>query len=133
MNRHSEIVTTDRTSIETYLDGEAASGLDVVVLPSYGRDGGEDFDAFSAVLAAGHRVLRPQPRGIARTTGPMTGVSIDELVDDVAPVIDRLGRGAVILGHGFGNFVARTVATGVAVGPRSTRRTRSERPGSAEQ
>ena len=75
MNRHSEIITTGPVSIETYVDGDG-NGPDVVVLPSYGRDGGEDFDPFSAALAeAGYRVLRPQPRGTARSAGPMTGVT----------------------------------------------------------
>ena len=74
MTRHSQIVTTGDVSIETYLDGEN-DGPDVVLLPSYGRDGGDDFDSLTAALAAaGHRVLRPQLRGIARSTGPMTGV-----------------------------------------------------------
>lgn len=111
MNRPSEIIAADQGSIETYIDGDS-NGLDVVVLPSYGRDGGEDFDAFSTTLAqAGHRVLRPQPRGIARSAGPMTGVTIDDLGADVAAVIDKVGHGpAVILGHAYGNFVARTVA-----------------------
>jgi pimeloyl-ACP methyl ester carboxylesterase len=114
MDRHSEIITAGPVSIETYIDGdEHTARPDIVVLPSYGRDGGEDFDAFTAALTgAGYRVLRPQPRGTGRSIGPMTGVSIDELGDDVARVIDGLGRGpAVILGHAFGNFVARTVAT----------------------
>ncbi len=112
MTRHSEIISTGPVSIETYVDGDG-NGPDVVVLPSYGRDGGEDFDPFSAALAeAGYRVLRPQPRGTARSAGPMTGVTIDDLGDDVASVIGRLGHGpAVILGHAYGNFVARTVAT----------------------
>jgi pimeloyl-ACP methyl ester carboxylesterase len=111
VNRRCEIITTGPVSIEAYIDGEG-NGPDVVVLPSYGR-GGEDFDAFSAALAeADYHVLRPQPRGIARSAGPMTGVTIDDLGDDVANVIDQLGHGsAVILGHAYGNFVARTVAT----------------------
>lgn len=110
MNRHSEIVTTDDASIETYVDG---TGPDVVILPSYGRDGGADFDAFTAGLAgAGYRILRPQPRGIGQSTGPLSGVTIDDLGADVAHVIGKLGNGpAVILGHAYGNFVARTVAT----------------------
>jgi pimeloyl-ACP methyl ester carboxylesterase len=114
MERHGRIITAGPVSIQTYIDGdEHAPRPDIVVLPSYGRDGGEDFDAFTAALTgAGYRVLRPQPRGIGRSIGPMTGVSIDELGDDVARVIDALGRGpAVILGHAFSNFVARTVAT----------------------
>jgi len=56
-------------SIETYADG--GNGPDVVILPSYGRDGGADFDPLTAALAgAGCRVLRPQPRGIAKSAGP---------------------------------------------------------------
>lgn len=114
MNRHSGMVTAGDVTIETYADGTGGTDRrDVVVLPSYGRDGGEDFDDFAATLAtAGYRVLRPQPRGIAGSTGPMTGVTIDDLADDVARVIVTLGRGpAVVLGHAFGNFVARAVAT----------------------
>ncbi|MBM9504254.1 alpha/beta fold hydrolase [Actinacidiphila acididurans] len=112
MNRHSKTTGSGQVSIETYLDGEN-NDLDVVILPSYGRDGGEDFDVFTAALvAAGYRVLRPQPRGTAGSTGPMSGVTIGDLGDDVAGVIDRLGHGpAVVLGHAYGNFVARTVAT----------------------
>jgi pimeloyl-ACP methyl ester carboxylesterase len=112
MTRHSEIVTAANVSIETYVDGDG-NGPDVVVLPSYGRDGGADFDPFTAALTgAGYRVLRPQPRGIARSSGPMTGVALDDLGADIAHVIGQLGHGpAVVLGHAFGNFVARNLAT----------------------
>jgi pimeloyl-ACP methyl ester carboxylesterase len=110
MDRTSEIVTAGEVTIETYIDG---SGPDVVLLPSYGRDGGDDFDPLTAALAgAGYRVLRPQPRGIARSAGPMTGVTLDDQADDIARVLDKLGRGpAVVLGHAFGNFIARVLAT----------------------
>jgi pimeloyl-ACP methyl ester carboxylesterase len=104
------MVTAGEVSIETYVDG---NGPAVVVLPSYGRDGGEDFDAFAAALVAvDYRVLRPQPRGTAGSIGPMEDVVIDDLGDDMAKVIDQLGQGpAFVLGHAFGNFVARTLAT----------------------
>jgi pimeloyl-ACP methyl ester carboxylesterase len=76
MDRNSEVVAVGEVTIETYVDG---SGPDVVLLPSYGRDGGGDFDPLTAALAdAGFRVLRPQPRGIARSAGPMTGVTLDD-------------------------------------------------------
>ena len=117
MKRYSEFLAVATAAgpvtIETYIDGDPGV-LDVVVLPSYGRDGGEDFDAFTAALAgAGFRALRPQPRGVAGSSGPMTDVSIEELADDVAQVIERCGAGrpAVVLGHAFGNFVARVIAT----------------------
>lgn len=109
--RASAMVTAGEATIETYVDGDNG-GPDVVVLPSYGRDGGTDFDRFTAALAdAGYRVLRPQPRGIAGSAGPMTGVTLADLGNDVASVITRLGNGrAALLGHAFGNFVARAVA-----------------------
>lgn len=109
MTRHNEIVRAGASSIETYVDGD---GPAVVILPSYGRDGGLDFDPLTAVLAgAGYRVLRPQPRGIAGSTGPMRSVTFQDLADDVAAVIDDLADGsAVVLGHAFGNFVGRATA-----------------------
>jgi pimeloyl-ACP methyl ester carboxylesterase len=109
LNRKSEIVTAGAVSIETYIDGH---GPAIVILPSYGRDGGRDFDPLTTTLAdAGYRVLRPQPRGVAGSSGPMTGVGFDDMARDVAAVIDALADGpAVVLGHAFGNFVARGTA-----------------------
>jgi pimeloyl-ACP methyl ester carboxylesterase len=108
MKRHNEIVTTGDVSIESYLDGNC-DGPDVVILPSYGRDGGADFNPLTAALTgASYRVLRPQPRGIAQSAGPMTGVTLDDLADDISHVIGKLGHGpAVVLGHAFGGFSCR--------------------------
>jgi pimeloyl-ACP methyl ester carboxylesterase len=109
MTRQSEIVTAGAVSIETYVDG---CGPAIVVIPSYGRGGGRDFDPLTETLAgAGYRVLRPQPRGVAGSCGPMTGVGFDDMARDVAAVIDALADGpAVVLGHAFGNFIARATA-----------------------
>ena len=99
-----------RRRIDTYVDGE---GPTLVILPSYGRDGGEDYDDVTArTVRAGWRVLRPQPRGVAASRGPMTGVTLYDLADDVAAVIQALGGGrAVLLGHAFGHALSRIVAT----------------------
>jgi pimeloyl-ACP methyl ester carboxylesterase len=107
--RHSEFVEQGGVRIETFVEG---SGPTIVMLPSSGRDGAEDFDGVAATLAAaGFKVLRPQPRGMLGSTGPMEGVSLHKLADDVVMVIDRLGGGrAVIVGHAFGHFVARMAA-----------------------
>ncbi|OBF50011.1 hypothetical protein A5756_22635 [Mycobacterium sp. 852002-53434_SCH5985345] len=107
MTRH--VVTTAQASIDTVVDGH---GPAVVVIPSYGRDAGGDFDALTAALvAAGYRVLRPQPRGVAGSSGPMSDVTFADMAGDIAGVIDDLADGpAVILGHAFGNFVARVTA-----------------------
>ena len=104
------MVTKGDVTIETYVQG---TGPAIVMLPSTGRDGGRGFSMLwrPRLQAAGFKVLRPQPRGIAGSAGPMQGVSLHQLGDDVAMVIDRLGDGrAVIIGHAFGHFVARMTA-----------------------
>ena len=82
------------------------------MLPSYGRGGGEDFDYFASKLAAaGFMILRPQPRGIAGSKGKMQGLTLRDLAADIALVVRELGGGkAIVLGHAFGNGVARMMA-----------------------
>jgi pimeloyl-ACP methyl ester carboxylesterase len=106
--RHTELVATPAGTVEVVAEG---SGPALVMLPSLGRDGYEDFDTVAELLAPRHTVLRPQPRGIGASTGPLAGVSLHHMADDIARVIDALGGGrAVVLGHAFGNFVARMTA-----------------------
>jgi pimeloyl-ACP methyl ester carboxylesterase len=83
-----------------------------VLLPSLGR-GAEDFDPIAErMAAAGFRVLRPQPRGIGRSNGPMTGIDLHDYADDVAAAIEDAADGpAFVVGHAFGNRVARLLAT----------------------
>ena len=109
-NRQGIVVRRGDVGIETYVDGH---GPTVVIIPSYGRDGGADFDDVTGRLVeAGWRVLRPQPRGIGGSAGPMTGVSLRDLAGDVAGVIEELSDGPVpVLGHAFGNLVTRMVAS----------------------
>ena len=84
----------------------------VVILPSRGRDS-EEFDEIAAGLAeGGFRVLRPQPRGAGASTGPSDNVRMQDLAADVANIIQRENSGpAVIVGHAYGNWVARMTAT----------------------
>lgn len=109
--RNSEFIRENGVEIETYVDGE--EGPAFVVLPSYGRDGGEDFDDLTVRLVkASWRVLRPQPRGVAGSRGPMNGLTLHDLAEDVALVIRGLGNGpAVVLGHAFGHMVASVLTT----------------------
>ena len=95
--------------LEVLVEG---AGPTVVLLPSLGR-GAHDFDDLSFRLAsAGYRVVRPQPRGIGGSRGPLEGLSMRILAEDVAAVIHELGGEPVVLvGHAFGNRVARMTAT----------------------
>jgi pimeloyl-ACP methyl ester carboxylesterase len=103
MVRYADVV------IETLVQG---TGPSIVVLPSLGRDSYDDYDQVAASLAAsGFTVLRPQPRGIGKSTGPMKGQDLYDFARDVAAVIDQQAGGrAVIVGHAFGHFVARMTA-----------------------
>jgi pimeloyl-ACP methyl ester carboxylesterase len=102
------LVSRGNIDIEVLSQG---SGSVIVLLPSLGRSG-EDYDSVAAMLAAeGFRVLRPQPRGIGRSKGPMDGLNMHDLAADVAKVIENENKGSVIVvGHAFGNFVARQIA-----------------------
>lgn len=87
-------------------------GPPVVFVPSLGR-GRADFERLADDCAgAGFRCARHQPRGIGSTTAPLAGITFGRLAADVAAVIDHLDAGpAVVVGHAFGNRVARMTAT----------------------
>jgi pimeloyl-ACP methyl ester carboxylesterase len=103
------VIQRGDTQIEVLAQG---NGPLIVLLPSLGR-GAEDFDAIAARVAdAGFRVLRPQPRGIGRSKGPLSGIDLHDYADDVAAVIEHAANGpAFVVGHAFGNRVARLLAT----------------------
>jgi pimeloyl-ACP methyl ester carboxylesterase len=107
--RTREIVRYDNVVIDVIVDGQGTES--VVLLPSLARDS-EDYDAVAdGLAAAGFRVLRPQPRGIGKSTGPMTGISLHDFARDIAETVKALGGGrAVIVGHAYGNWVARMTA-----------------------
>ena len=106
--RHSELVEYSDVQIEVVAEG---AGPSVVLLPSLARDS-DDYDAVAEGLAAaGFQVLRPKPRGIGRSIGPMANITLHDLARDIAEVVQHLGGGrAVVVGHAFGNWVARMTA-----------------------
>jgi Protein of unknown function (DUF1254) len=111
-----EFLRKNGVEIELYIDGE---GPAFVILPSYGRGISADFDAITArVVEAGWTVLRPQPRGIAGSKGPMTNLTMHDLANDVAFSIRSVSDGpAVLLGHAFGKVVDAWQFTIADVGP----------------
>lgn len=102
------IIERGDARIEVCAQGD---GPPVVLVPSLGR-GAEDFEDLAGRLAAaGYRALRPQPRGIGASRGPMHGITLHDYASDMAAIIEGNGGGpAVMAGHAFGNFVARTTA-----------------------
>jgi pimeloyl-ACP methyl ester carboxylesterase len=104
--RERDIVCSVQTEVIAEGDGPP-----IVMLPSRGRDS-EDFNDVAAGIAAeGFRVLRPQLRGIGPSTGPMQNISLHDFAWDVAAAIkDQADAPAVVVGHAFGNWVARMTA-----------------------
>jgi len=107
--RRTELVRYDDVQIEVVFEG---NGPAVVLLPSLARDS-DDYDEVAEGLAAGgFRVLRPKPRGIGRSIGPMTKITLHDFARDIAEVVKAHGGGkAVVVGHAYGNWVARMTAT----------------------
>jgi pimeloyl-ACP methyl ester carboxylesterase len=108
IGRSREFVRYDDVAIDVIVEGR---GPAIVLLPSLARDSDDYDEVAEGLAAAGFRVLRPQPRGIGRSTGPMSGISLHDFARDIAQVIEALGGGsAVVVGHAYGNWVARMTA-----------------------
>ena len=108
----SHTVSAARGPIEV-LESGPRDGEPVLLIPSLGR-GAEDFDDLAGRLArAGYRVMRPQPRGIGRSAAWQGEPTLVEIAEDaMAALTDiRPPRRVVVVGHAFGNRVARMIAT----------------------
>ena len=105
----SEIVRAGPATLQVTIAGK---GEPLVFIPSRGR-GAEDFDDLrDRLVQAGYRTILPQPRGIGRSEGPLAGITYHDLASDVAATIRVLvGRPATVIGHDFGNRIARTLAS----------------------
>ena len=107
-NRNVAMVSDGLTSIEVVVQGE---GPVIVMLPSRGRDS-LDYDEVAQGLAQlGYTVLRPQPRGIGKSVGKLDGLTLHDFAADIAMVIRQFSKEpCIIVGHAFGNWVARMTA-----------------------
>ncbi|WP_052736512.1 alpha/beta fold hydrolase [Aquincola tertiaricarbonis] len=96
--------------IDMAIDGDDHAPA-LVLLPSSLRDSLDCDDVATALAGHGWRVLRPQPRGMAGSHGPMAGLSLHRLARDVLEAADAVGAQRLVLaGHAFGHFVARVAA-----------------------
>lgn len=101
-------VTSGDTTIGYYAQGK---GPLILFIASTGR-GTEEFGDLARHLAErGYRVLRPEPRGIGASKGSMTGVTFHDFAKDFASVIRAEGGNAIVVGHAYGGWIARTLAT----------------------
>lgn len=104
-------IDTARGPLEVFDDGPP-NGPPLVLLPSLGR-GAQDFDDLTSRLTdAGYRVIRPQPRGIGASRTYDFNPTLADLAEDVLIAVQQINLGSfVVVGHAFGNRVARMIAT----------------------
>ena len=111
MVRSRELVedTARGVRLEVLVEG---TGPDVVLVPSAMR-GAEDFAHLQAALSdAGYRSLAINPRGAGRSAGPLEEVTLQDIADDIALVVNRLCDGpAHLVGHALGNVCVRAAAS----------------------
>lgn len=82
----------------------------VLLIASTGRCCAELRPLADRLVACGFRVARPEPRGVAPSTGPMDGVTFHDFAADFAAVIEAEGGSAIVAGHAYGTWIARTLA-----------------------
>jgi pimeloyl-ACP methyl ester carboxylesterase len=104
-----QIIEADGLAFEIDLQGH--SGPLVILVPGIGR-GAADFLGLSTALArVGYRAAAMNPRGAGQSRGPLQGLTLHDLAADLGRIIEALqGAPAGIVGHAFGNRVARCLA-----------------------
>lgn len=106
LNRISHSIDLKDSHIEYFTRGD--KGDTVFLLPG-GALNVDYMDRLAKELAeSGYRVVSVNPRGAGHSTGKAEGVTLRDLANDVAAVINEEATGRVsIVGHAFGNRVAR--------------------------
>jgi pimeloyl-ACP methyl ester carboxylesterase len=89
----------------------AGAGRTIVMLPGLGEGPSALEPLAQRLVAAGLRVVLPEPRGYGESVGPFEGVTLRDLGADVARAIETVGGApVVVVGHTYGNRLARMVA-----------------------
>ena len=95
----------------TIVYSDEGQGKVIVMLPSLARSGRDFDEVASMIVQQGFRVIRPEPRGIRGSHGPMEKLSLHDFAGDVASVLDHEKTGPVLMvGHAWGSQPARMVA-----------------------
>jgi len=104
-------VTRDGRSIAYFVQGD---GPPLIFLASAGREASDFNELASTLVAAGYRTISVESPGIGNSSLPDGDLTQYDLADDVAAIMDMELRGieqAVLIGHAFGNRIARSTAT----------------------
>lgn len=110
VGQQKSINVNDRT-LSYYVSGE---GRPIILLASAGREASDFNELVAELTGAGHRTIAIEAQGIKDSTLPTDEMSLFDMADDVKAVADvelDAGETVTILGHAFGNRVARAFAS----------------------
>src|SRR6185369_988033 len=80
----------------------AGTGPTIVMLPGQGRGPVALEPVAHRLVAAGFRIVLPEPRGYGESVGPLEGVTLRDLGADVARAIESVGGAPVfVAGHAY--------------------------------
>jgi pimeloyl-ACP methyl ester carboxylesterase len=88
----------------------AGDGPAVCLIASTGRGPGDLHALAEALLDRQYKVILPEPRGIGGSSGPLDAIDFHDLAADAAAVVAAEGARAIVAGHAYGCWIARTVA-----------------------
>jgi pimeloyl-ACP methyl ester carboxylesterase len=102
------VATNGQAKLRVFTAGDGPS---IVMLPARGVGPFALEPVAERLLAAGFRVVLPEPRGYGQSIGPLEDVTMRDLAMDVAQAIEEAGGApVVIVGHAFGNRIGRMLA-----------------------
>ncbi len=104
----TDSVVSGNTKIFFHQKGK---GETIVLLPGGSLDSYYLIPLTDSLVQKGYQVIRIDPRGTGKSTGPSSPVTMHDLGKDVNLVLEKLNLEKVsIAGHAFGNRIARVVA-----------------------
>lgn len=106
-----QVLSVEDRMLSYYVRGE---GPPVLLLASLGREASDFNELVQSLNSAGYRTIAFEAHGIGRSDLPETEFDLLEVADDVAKVVEQeiaASETVIVIGHAFGNRVARAYAT----------------------
>jgi len=107
-------------TIQYFINGPQ-SGETVLLLASFARSGSDFNELVEHLNRAGYRALIMQARGVDRTELPSMKATLFDYADDLVAVLNAEGlkQPVTVIGHAFGNRIARAFSSKYPQGVRS--------------